>query len=84
METTWLWCCGTFPVRHLRVIFTPIAILVLVAHIGRNHKMASEVIIIMFIRRKRHGRSIYMFYVICRDCVNMLKLGEMQGKHITC
>ena len=29
----------------------------------------------MFMRRTRHGRSIYMFYVICRDCVNMLKLG---------
>jgi len=28
----------------------------------------------MFMRRARHGRSIYMFYVIFRDCVNMLKL----------
>jgi len=29
----------------------------------------------MFMRRTRQERSIYMFYVIYRDCVNMLKLG---------
>ena len=29
----------------------------------------------MFMRRTRQERSIYMFYVICRDCVNMLKIG---------
>ena len=28
----------------------------------------------MFSRRARHGKSIYMFCVIFRDCVNMLKL----------
>ena len=67
-------CCATF-IWYFNYFYATTAILVLVAHIGRNHKMASEVIIIMFIRRKRHGRSIYMFYVICRDCVNMLKIG---------
>ena len=28
----------------------------------------------MFMRRARHGKSIYMFYVIFCDCVNTLKL----------
>jgi len=34
----------------------------------------------MFMGRTRHGRSIYMFYVVCRDCVNTLKLGGNAGK----
>jgi len=29
VETTWLWCCGTFPVRHLHGVFTTFMLLLL-------------------------------------------------------
>ena len=67
--------------RKSGTFYAPTAILVLVVYMGRNHIMAFEdalyyTTLIMFIRRSRQARSRYVFYVICRDCVNWGKCRE--------
>jgi len=55
--------CDTYVV--FLQLYSPTAMVVLVAHIGRNHMMAIEVDLQLCLLRTRQGGSMYMLYVIC-------------------